>query len=148
MIIDFKIAFQQYRETFVGTGGVVPEFSSLSTFFYDRWAGGGEPTIEHVDTECEDLWCNAKECVTDRFGTHQAKQRADAEQSIKSVLEEYEMHKSGASREAVAFKNTMNEQNLTILLPGVVPGFVLRSRKWGNYDSCSSNRCLLLCSSG
>lgn len=53
------------------------------------------------------------------------------EDRIKSLLDDYEPSIVLRDRGLQDFKQFMEENDLIILLPGVVPGFALRNRKWG-----------------
>lgn len=52
---------------------------------------------------------------------------------MKLLLEEYEIEKSDQNDGMRKFKQYMEEKDLIRILPGVVPGFALRNRKWGKF---------------
>jgi len=57
------------------------------------------------------------------------------ESGIKLVLEEYESEKQRGKEGREKFKRLMQEKDIIRLLPGTVPGFALRNRKWGQFSS-------------
>ncbi|KAL2673850.1 hypothetical protein Neosp_012294 [[Neocosmospora] mangrovei] len=58
------------------------------------------------------------------------RKRATAESKIKFILEEYDTEKKRGTEGIDRIKELMQENDIIKLLPGAVPGFVLRSRKW------------------
>lgn len=52
---------------------------------------------------------------------------------IKALLEEYESSKFQTVESLEELKKYMEEKDLIRLLPGTVPGFALRNRKWGMF---------------
>jgi len=56
---------------------------------------------------------------------------AEAEIHIKHVLEEYDREKSRGLDGLESFKRLLESKEFIQLLPGTVPGFALRKRRWG-----------------
>jgi hypothetical protein len=115
--------------SFPGDEDVIPIFAPLTVFSYFDYAAGN-PLIEHIETSCDDLWCNELDCVADGYPSQQRRHREKMEQKIKPILEECEKRKPEQSGATESLKEYLEQNNLLQLLPGVVPAFVLRSRKW------------------
>jgi len=145
VIVDFKLAFQQYQLSFPGHSDVIPKFASITGFWY-TWGWGGTPLIEYFETSCDDRWCNLTDCNTDGHLNYQHRRRDRIEQQIKPILEEYDQKKGDPKEASKIFVQHMEKYDLLKLLPGAVPAFVLRSRKWGKlpFDrpvSCADSSC-------
>lgn len=80
---------------------------------------------------CAILWCHSPDCTWDQYTDQQKKHRDKVEANMKLLLEEYEIEKSDQNDGMRKFKQYMEEKDLIRILPGVVPGFALRHRKWG-----------------
>lgn len=128
VIVDFKSAFEEYHESFPDPEAVVPEFSSLTRIWPN--IGNGE-IYELYRNTCNVSWCHRSGCLSDPYYGYQKSQRENVEPKIKTLLEEYENEKPHNEEGLERFKEYMEKSDLIRPLPGVVPGFALRNRKWG-----------------
>ncbi|KAJ2988903.1 hypothetical protein NUW58_g3738 [Xylaria curta] len=127
VIVDIKLAFE-------GDQGLekqsieVPKFDSISGFWLDHLYDGLCDVTSKAS--CSNIWCHNRSCISNVYIKSQKKLREAYESEIKPVLEEYETlkHHSGAGRKR--FRHLMENKDLVILLPGAVPGFALRNRRW------------------
>lgn len=87
--------------------------------------------IEFYGQDCSDLWCHKYGCVCEAYDSFQSSQVRKITPRIKALLEEDETVKLYQKESLQEFKKYMEDNDLIRLLPGVVPGFVLRNRKWG-----------------
>lgn len=70
-------------------------------------------------------------CDNDGYVLYQRSQVTDIVPGLKYMLDHYERIESGANDKIERLKRKMEEHNHIMLLPGVVYGFALRNRKWG-----------------
>lgn len=106
----------------------MPNFTPISGLWPPEELG---EAFEVYRTKCPHGWCHKLDCLRDPCYASQATQVEKIEREIKSVLEE---HEDGSLRQGETsdwFKKYMEEKDLVRFLPGVVPGFALRNRKWG-----------------
>lgn len=132
VIVDFKLSFEEYKNRFSDPENVMPKLTSLNGFFPP--ARDGE-TLDFYTNKCSDMWCHKFDCVNDPYYKSHDSRIAKVDDNVKALLEEYE---GGGPNQEVSlqrFKGYMEENDLIRLLPGVVPGFALRNRKWGEFDS-------------
>ncbi|KPM40079.1 hypothetical protein AK830_g6502 [Neonectria ditissima] len=131
VMVDFKLAFSEYKDSFQDPDSVVPQFTTL----IGPWPYGTDgETYEIYKSTCDDLWCHQEECLVDPYTDFQEDQVEKIEPKVKLLLEEYE---TGALQEKEGleeFKEYMEKHDLIRLLPGMVPGFALRRRKWVQLD--------------
>ena len=106
----------------------MPQFPPLSQFWPAYEPG---ETYDIYETRCSHIWCHATQCLIDPYFSSLQTQVKDIEQRIKPVLEDYKYGNLGQGEDFQRFKRRMEEHDLVRLLPGVVPGFALRHRKWG-----------------
>lgn len=136
------MAFQEYRRQLPDQETAVPVFRSLTYHWIQRMMN--EP-FEFCQTRCEDVWCCKPTCVADTYlGSLRTRlQRKGIE--ISTQLEELasecarQADKGGMQK----LSSYMEKGNLVRLLPGVVPAFALRSRRWGEqtffiFSSCGN----------
>lgn len=119
----------------------MPKFTNISGL----WPPASpDELFEIYNTNCSHGWCHKLECFGDPYYTSQATQVEKIEREIKSILEEYEDGTLHSRDNSKWFETYMEEKDLIRLLPGVVPGFALRNRKWGE----SRDQLLGLCQRG
>lgn len=106
----------------------MPKFNSLIGYWPS--IGNGE-VYEFYTNNCSDLWCHQLNCIGDPYYESQTKQVEKIEPKIKALLDEYEAGKLYNQESLERFKQYMEDNDLINLLPGVVPGFALRNRRWG-----------------
>ncbi|KAI1121218.1 hypothetical protein F5Y10DRAFT_288721 [Nemania abortiva] len=128
VIIDMKLAFegdQDLRENFIE----VPKFDSPSKLWLTRITRQVSDVM--AQGTCNNVWCyDRTACAKNVYTDSQRKMRDTIESEIKLVLEEYETYKQPGSGGEKRFQDLMEEKEMTILLPGAVPGFALRNRRW------------------
>ncbi|KAK4207871.1 aaa family atpase protein [Rhypophila decipiens] len=117
VVIDMKLAYESE------TNGIdAPKFAPLTTFWIDDNSSMeafdllGKPT-------CSNQWCYDGECLVRLYVTYQMGLRNTMDHKIKPTLEQYSVDRDG-------FTQLLETRGLIQLLPGVVPGFALRNRKW------------------
>ncbi|KAI8712655.1 ATPase-AAA-core domain-containing protein [Fusarium sp. LHS14.1] len=76
------------------------------------------------------MWCHHRDCTSDVYVESQKSKRITIESNIKLILEEYDNEKKRGDQGLGRLKKLMEERDIIRLLPGTVPGFVLRNRKW------------------
>lgn len=116
----------------------VPKFTSPTSLWlvnadhgaYDLF---GKPSCYH-------MWCHHRDCTSDVYVESQKNKRITIESNIKLVLEEYDNEKKRGDQGLGRLKKLMEERDIIRLLPGAVPGFVLRNRKWGESKCCIIER--------
>lgn len=87
--------------------------------------------IPEVSSACDVPWCIKDACGNDGYVSYQKKLRDTAGKEVKNQLDEIKDKYAKQAADGDALKGTMAAKGLIQLLPGVVPGFVLRNRKWG-----------------
>lgn len=92
----------------------------------------GEAIDLYGRPECYNQWCFDRGCQEGSMYmlTQFAGRTQTTDNEIKPVLEEYEQIKQEGDEGLGKFTALMEKHSLTKLLPGVVPGFALRNRKW------------------
>lgn len=110
---------------------MLPTFTTLNGFWFDL----KDNLTELISSSCSILWCHLIEDIKDRYVEQQKKQREKAETKFKLLLEEYEVDKTDQIEGLKRFKQYMEDSDLIRLLPGVVPGFALRNRRWSKFDA-------------
>jgi hypothetical protein len=127
--VDFKLAFQEYRESFPDPE-TVPRFTLPISFWPSAEEGEG---LDFYQSSCLVQWCHRYGCLSDLYYDYQKKQRDNVQSKVKALLEEYENEKPHSEESLEKFLKYMEQHHLIQLLPGVVPGFALRHRKWGKW---------------
>ncbi|KAL6410848.1 AAA family ATPase [Ilyonectria robusta] len=131
VIVDFKLSFQEYVQEFPDHENIVPSFTpaAVSMIIFRE-----APVIEFYIHQCGDSWCHGNGCVFEAYGAFQLSQIRHITPRIKALLEEDETVKLTKKESLQKFKKYMEDNDLIRLLPGVVPGFALRNRKWVQLD--------------
>ncbi|RSL82429.1 hypothetical protein CEP51_005150 [Fusarium floridanum] len=127
VVVDMKVAFEDGSNEESGPIQV-PKFTSPTSLWLANAEMGaydlfGKPTCSH-------LWCYHRNCTSDVYIESQKRKRFTIESRIKLILEEYDNEKKRGSEGLGRIKKLMEDNDIIRLLPGAVPGFVLRSRKW------------------
>lgn len=129
-MVDFKLSLQEYHSHFASKQGLVPRFSLISSY----WPNIPDDEIFELHySDCEWEWCHRPGCQWDKYYVSQAAQIKNLEPAINSLFDEYENDKRGNDISFENFRSALEARDLVRLLPGVVPGFVLRNRKWGEH---------------
>ncbi|KAH7309948.1 hypothetical protein BKA65DRAFT_601356 [Rhexocercosporidium sp. MPI-PUGE-AT-0058] len=110
VIVDFRLAFTEYKQLFQNSESIVPTFSPLTGYWN---------SIKHtrVSEFTRDPMCNC--CPSsDAWATEQRSRREKVEKKVKMTLEDFEFEKSSSSYEG--FKHYLEASNLIKLLPGTM----------------------------
>jgi len=124
VVVDIKLAFESDplrndRPRFASPASLMVGLSEEEAV--DLW---GKP-------DCGNQWCFDSACHQGNiYMATQFMGRITADNEIRPVLEEYEQIKLEGAEGLERFTALMEKHSLTQLLPGVVPGFALRNRKW------------------
>ncbi|KAK4209029.1 hypothetical protein QBC37DRAFT_431008 [Rhypophila decipiens] len=106
----------------------VPTFASVSNLWiFDR---GLESRELFGPSSCPHRWCYSNDCSKDQYHNYQKSLRNKVDTELRLILEEYEGEKQRDSKDVNRFHETLVNRDLVKLLPGVVPGFALRVRRW------------------
>ncbi|KAK3331865.1 hypothetical protein B0T19DRAFT_354221 [Cercophora scortea] len=127
VVVDVKLAFEGGREADKALIEV-PEMRSLTSLWLPDSAG--EAFDLFGKSSCPRKWCYSRGCTANVYIGSQKLQRDKIENDIKLGLEEYEGEKQRGKEGEDRFKKIMEEKEIVRLLPGAVPGFALRNRKW------------------
>ncbi|RSL39551.1 hypothetical protein CEP53_013974 [Fusarium sp. AF-6] len=130
VVVDMKVAFEggtDEEESLIQ----VPKFTSPAFLWLPNDGGiyniFGKPNCSHS-------WCHHRDCTSDLYIESQKKQRDTIESEIKLILEEYGNEKKRGNEGLDRIRQLMEEKDIIRLLPGAVPGFALRNRKWGHRE--------------
>lgn len=117
---------------------IVPTFLSPARFWHMDVSRGWDPLTTEFYKEsissCGLLWCHTMRCTYDESREQQRRSQTTAASKIKFLLEDYEVEKTDQKENTEKFKRYMEKHDLIRLLPGVVPAFALRDRKWVQLD--------------
>ncbi|KAI0193584.1 hypothetical protein EV127DRAFT_360831 [Xylaria flabelliformis] len=127
IIVDVKLAFEGDWDI-KNQSIEVPEFNSRSDYalgrqLEDYYDVQGKPS-------CSNPWCYGESCVGDVYRESYERGRYNIMSEMRLVLEEYETLKQRGSTGRKQFRHLMEDKDMVRLLPGTVPGFALRSRRW------------------
>ncbi|KAI1083013.1 hypothetical protein F5B20DRAFT_577402 [Whalleya microplaca] len=125
VVVDLKLAFEGESDS-KKASIEVPTFKSPTTLWLPNT--DGEACNLFGGSSCSQRWCWG--CKSDAYVDSQRKQREKIDSEIKLVLEEYENEKQRYEEELGQFRQLMENKGIIRLLPGTVPGFALRNRKW------------------
>ncbi|KAF7956720.1 hypothetical protein EAE96_004050 [Botrytis aclada] len=128
VVVDVKLAFEGGSDT-DNASIDVPEFRSPASL----WLNDAEGEIYDLygKSTCSHKWCYSRGCTSNVYIGSQKRQRDKIESKIKGALEEYETEKQGKDNDGLEYlKEYMKNNDIIRLLPGAVPGFALRNRKW------------------
>ncbi|KAK0707756.1 hypothetical protein B0H67DRAFT_321770 [Lasiosphaeris hirsuta] len=131
VVLDIKLAFE--NDSSPGKGSIlVPRLSSsisgpwLALRYDEAYDIFGRATASH----CYRKWCYNRRCTYNLYMDTQRRLRDKIEADAKLMLEEYESEIQLGSEGIERFQDLMEKRDLIRLLPGTVPGFALRNRKW------------------
>jgi hypothetical protein len=129
VIVDVKLAFRQYKDSFPNPDEVIPIFSFVNGPWFRTSA---REVFEVWGGKCRKghNWCARYEDNIDYYFDHQRQQREKAGPISRLLIEEYELQKLNSKDGLNNFKKYLDDNKLIQLLPGVLPGFALRNRKW------------------
>lgn len=88
---------------------------------YDIYKTGG----------CSYKWCYDAVCNLNPYNGAQHTMRQFIGSKVKTILEECETENQRGKNSIDGIKQLMKDNDLIRLLPGALPGFALRNRKWG-----------------
>lgn len=140
-MVDFKLAFQRKEKS-------LPDHNAPSRTGLVR----ASPHLQYRDRyeffktnkiSCGQPWCFDPSCQSDPFYKALDLQVENIAAKVDKQLAKYQHRNKVHSDTLSEFKRHMEDEDLIILLPGMVSAFALRSRKWGRLPSCSS--CFVQC---
>ena len=126
-MVDMKLAFEGGADTksaFIE----VPEFMPPSSLWLPDPDGEAHDIFRSSCTA--NKWCYLRSCTSNAYIESQKKQRKNIESEIDLIFEEYEAEKQQGNDGVDRFKQLMEDKDVLRLLPGTVPGFALRNRRW------------------
>ncbi|KAI9694334.1 MAG: hypothetical protein M1820_009023 [Bogoriella megaspora] len=131
VIVDVKLAFQQYKDKFQDLDTLVSSSSSLQ----GHWERNKDP-FQVYDTfggDCPQKHplCIGYDCHWDESDYRQEQARSKFLPDPKLLHDEYENVRWNQKDGLEQFVKFMEDNELIQLLPCIVPGFALRNRKWG-----------------
>lgn len=135
MVVDLKLSFTEYEKEFPEDDMVTPNFKTFSDSFwpemsqclydFNGWA------MSFSSSGCiHGPYCHGFGCVKDLYDASQKEQLETLEPRIQDLIEEADFMPQEPS-DIDRFKTYLEDQDLIVLLPGVVPGFALHNRAWG-----------------
>ena len=127
-MVDFKLAFGQYWESF---SDEEPSFSPLSPFWCNMERGTAiELRGPCFTCESKSRICSIMGHTQDSYLVNQRSRKSKIEMKLRNFFAEFSTSnlKDKTRPEIIGF---MEKHDLIRLLPGVVPAFALRNRKWG-----------------
>lgn len=133
VVVDVKLAMLEYGHEF-------PDLKVEPMDISKYWAVSRDTSGEILDLsvpDCEDAVCH-KHCVREKFPSWHRRQRDKLSTRIKRILDEYEGETWDDPAHLETFSRLMEAEDLLILMPGMVPGFVLRNRNWGESISATT----------
>ena len=126
VVVDVKLAMLEHGDKFPG---LKVETMDISKY----WAlsrRDGDEILDLAIPGGEETACH-KSCTDEIFPSWHRRQRDKLATRIKRILDEYEGESWDDPTHLKTFSQRMEDEELLILMPGVVPGFVLRNRNWG-----------------
>ncbi|THV49355.1 hypothetical protein BGAL_0199g00140 [Botrytis galanthina] len=128
VVVDVKLAFEggpDADKAFID----VPEFKSPASLWLSNAAG--EIYDLYGKSTCSHKWCYSRDCTSNVYIRSQKMQQYSITSKIQTALEDYESEKQGKGNNGLEYvKDYMENNGIIRLLPGAVPGFALRNRKW------------------
>lgn len=132
VIVDFHIGFQEYSHSFSDGDSVVPTLSTSqlgSLGWPHDVTSTGWGAMQFYSSRCSQPWCQT--CLIDGYPRIFIDQERILHRTIMDQLEEHVPSKLLPNSESLAkFRNYMEKNDFIRLLPGTVPAFALRNRKW------------------
>ncbi|KAJ5690905.1 hypothetical protein N7462_005297 [Penicillium macrosclerotiorum] len=129
IMIDFRTALDEYRESFRGSKAVVPQFAALTAF----WPCPATGEFYEYYSCTDGVWGDIGN-ISELYPSYQKRQRQEMESKIKTLMEESGFEKMHHAKDFESLKEYMEKNDLIQLLPGVVPGYALRNRRWVQLD--------------
>jgi hypothetical protein len=127
-VVDAKLAFEggpDIDNAFIDP----PEFKPAAFF---ALPGQAPRTFDICRTNgCAYKWCYARRCNINPYGIAQNTLKQFISSKVKTILEECETENQRGKNGIDSIKQLMKDNDLIRLLPGALPGFALRNRKWG-----------------
>ncbi|KAK0714402.1 hypothetical protein B0T21DRAFT_340107 [Apiosordaria backusii] len=133
VIVDMKMAFTEDSDAWLRTGNKVPRFISIpeSRGMFSNYPGGNDKYAMFGAPTCGYRWCEVHIFGRNFYSEAVGKRREKVEEEIRALLDDPDQHATETQR---AFITEHLKPSLLHLLPGAVPGFALRNRKWALLD--------------
>ncbi|KAK5653012.1 hypothetical protein OQA88_9298 [Cercophora sp. LCS_1] len=134
-VVDIKLAFESdedagkdviHKPAFAppGAGPWVYSSPTESKDVYDH-----RMTPPQSDF-CHEPWCFSRSHCVNTYNDVQRSRRDRQETALRLILEEYEAAKQQGHKGLDRFAQILEDNRLVFVLPGAVPGYALRNRKW------------------
>ncbi|KAK1750914.1 hypothetical protein QBC47DRAFT_392881 [Echria macrotheca] len=94
------------------------------------WSSGLETANIYYGRACRRPWCFEVPHVYDAYTDFQRSCKDVTENRVNQILEEYETLEQQGKNGQAEFATLLESNDFIRLLPGAVPGFALRNRKW------------------
>lgn len=132
MVVDLKLSFNEYEKEFPKDDMVTPAFKTFNNKFWPVMSRElHEFSGWSVPAPClHGPYCHSFRCVKDLYEFSQKDQLRRSEARIQEIVEEGDILRR-EQNDINSFKAYLEDQELILLLPGVVPGFALHNRAWG-----------------
>ncbi|KAM7192881.1 hypothetical protein V8F20_008678 [Naviculisporaceae sp. PSN 640] len=123
VVVDMKLAYESEAK-----GIDVPKFAAQTMLWV---ADSSDETFDLLaKPTCSNQWCYDKKCLSRIYIQYQMSLRTRSDHEIKPILEQFDHLQGTEINWLESFINVLESQGLIELLPGVVPGFALRNRRW------------------
>ncbi|KAF2996525.1 hypothetical protein E8E14_000232 [Neopestalotiopsis sp. 37M] len=132
VIVDIKLAYEGGRDIEEALIKV-PQVSTVvdgPILWLHKAPGATSNVIARTSFCTHHKRCIASSCTTDRYENTQTDKAITILSAADLILEEYETEILRGPEGLAQFTQLMTERNYIELLPGMVPGFALRNRKW------------------
>ncbi|KAI0167870.1 hypothetical protein BJ166DRAFT_590356 [Pestalotiopsis sp. NC0098] len=133
VVVDIRLAYEGGRDIDEALIKVPAMSSGVSGPGPPVWMINFFAACPNVFTKmnsCGQIWCTSPHCVHEEWDRGRDEKAFKILSDVDLVLEEYETEILRGSAGLAQFSYLMAERNIIELLPGMVPGFALRNRKW------------------
>ncbi|KAK6217809.1 hypothetical protein LQW54_003096 [Pestalotiopsis sp. IQ-011] len=131
VVVDIRLAYEGGRdidEALIKVPVVSSGQRGVILWMVDNfWAA---PNVYVKLLHCHEKWCIGAHCTEEAFDGGQEDGGRKILSDVDIVLEEYESASLQGSKGLAQFSHLMAERSIIELLPGMVPAFALRNRKW------------------
>jgi hypothetical protein len=127
-VVDVKLAFEggpDIDRAFIDS----PEFRGVGAFRVPEMFIGRYDIYKNV--HCAYKWCYGRRCNSNTYTSLQHAIQSFIGAKVRNILEECETESQRGKNNIESIKQLLKDNDLIRLLPGELPGFALRNRKWG-----------------
>ncbi|KAK1831939.1 aaa family atpase protein [Podospora conica] len=134
VIVDFSTGLLEYVDSFADGPKVVPKLCSQGVMHFWPLLPSRGVVMQFYFSTCDQPWCPSTSCVSDGYSIHHTLKEGPLLRYITTSIDEYVPGMLRKKGNMDQFKSYIEKNNLARLLPGVVPAFALRNRKWVMLD--------------